>query len=99
MAKIAHLFAWPDLDAKEHRVELNTPTVSIIIVGNKDVDQAANTAKKLVKEEGVQLIELCGAFGPDGNAKIIEAVGGKVPVASVSYGLDIAAKALELFKE
>jgi hypothetical protein len=99
MIKIAHLFAWPDLDPKKHRAVLETPTVSITIVGNKDADEAANTAKRLVKEEGIQLIELCGAFGPVGNAKIIEAVGDEIPVASVSYGLGIAAKVVELLKE
>ena len=99
MIKMAHLFAWPDLDPQKHRAVLETPTISITIVGNKDVDEAANTAKRLVKEEGIQLIELCGGFGPVGTTKIIEAVGDEIPVASVSYGFGIAAKAAELFKE
>ena len=98
MLKIAHLFAWPDLDPKKHRAVLETPTISITIVGNKDVDEAAKTAKRLVKEEGIQLIELCGGFGPVDTAKIIEAVGAEIPVASVSYSLESAAKALALFK-
>ena len=98
MVKLAHLFAGSDLDSTKHRVVIETPTVSIIIVGNKDIDEAANTAKRLVKEEGVQLIELCGAFGPVGTAKVIEAVGDEIPVASVSYGLEVAAKALPLFE-
>jgi len=98
MVKIAHLFAGPDLDSAKHRVVIETPTISIIIIGNKDIDEAANTAKRLVKEEGVQLIELCGAFGPVGTAKVIEAVGDEIPVASVSYGLEVAAKALPLFE-
>jgi hypothetical protein len=99
MVKIAHLFAGADLDSKKHRAVFETPTISITIVGNKDIDEAANTAKKLAKEEGIQLIELCGGFGPVGTAKILEAVGDEIPVASVSYSLGIAAKAAELFKE
>jgi len=98
MVKIAHLFAGAGLDPKKHRAVFETPTISCVIIGNKDVAEAANTAKKLVKEEGIQLIELCGGFGPVGTAKVIEAVGDKIPVASVSYGFEIAAKAADIFQ-
>jgi len=98
LKKAAFLFVFPDADSKKHRATVETPTLSLKIVGAKDFDDAVNVAKSLV-EEGIQLIELCGGFGPVGTAKVIEAVGDEIPVASVSYGLDIAAKAAELFKE
>ena len=46
---------------------------------------AVAEAVRLVAE-GVQLIELCGAFGPVWAGKIIEATGGAVPVGAVAYG-------------
>jgi hypothetical protein len=36
-------------------------------------------------DEGIQAIELCGGFGNVGTAKIVEAVGGKVPVGVVRF--------------
>jgi len=36
--------------------------------------------------DGVQLIELCGGFGPIWTAKLIEAIDDAVPVGSVAYG-------------
>ena len=37
-------------------------------------------------KDGIQLIELCGGFGPVWTGKIIEAIGNKIPVGSVGYG-------------
>lgn len=34
---------------------------------------------------GVELIELCGAFGPAASATIVDQVGGRVPVGYVTY--------------
>ena len=98
MIKGAFLFVCSDADSKKHRATVETPTVSLIMVGTKDFDDAVNTAKSLV-EDGIQLIELCAGFGPVGTSKIIEAVGDKIPVGSVSYGIESAEKVLALLKE
>lgn len=42
-------------------------------------------AKQLVAD-GVQLIELCGGFGPIWIARVNEAIQGAVPVGGVFYG-------------
>jgi len=47
--------------------------------------------------DGVQLIELCGWFGPRGAARIIEAVGDQVPVGFVTHGPDSTNTLYELF--
>ena len=98
MIKGAFLFVCSDADSKKHRATVETPTVSLIMVGTKDFDDAVNTAKSLV-EDGIQLIELCAGFGPIGTSKIIEAVGDKIPVGSVSYGMESAGRFLALFKK
>ena len=45
----------------------------------------------------MQLIELCGGFGPIWTARVIEAIGGAVPVGSVGYGPESIAQMHELF--
>ena len=53
--------------------------------------------QKLVKEN-VQLIELCGGFGPLWVSKINEAIDAKVPVASVMHGPETRQAMLDLLK-
>jgi len=67
------------------------------VVGARDFDEAVTTAKSLV-EDGAEFIELCAGFGPVGTAKIIDAVGDKIPVGSVSYGIESAGRFLALLK-
>jgi len=98
LIKGAFLFVCSDADSKKHRATVETPTLSLIMVGTKDFDDAVNTAKSLV-EDGIQLIELCAGFGPIGTSKIIEAVGDKIPVGSVSYGIESAGRFLALFEK
>ena len=55
------------------------------MVGVSRPEQALPVAKAMVAD-GVQLIELCGGFGPIWTARVIEAIAGAVPVGSVAYG-------------
>jgi len=98
MLKGAYLFVYPESNPQKHRAVIETPKLHMTIVGNKDFDEAVNTAKSLV-EEGVKLFDLCGGFGPVGAAKIIEAVGDKAAVGGVNYGLESAEKVFALLKE
>ena len=97
MLKAAFMFVSPDVESGK-RVKIDTPTLSMMMVGAKDYDDAVNIAKNLV-EEGIQLIELCGGYGPVGAAKIIEAVGDKIPVGLVSFGSESAGKLAALLKK
>ena len=45
---------------------------------------ACAAARELL-EQGVGCIELCGAFGPDGARRIIEATGNRIPVGYVTH--------------
>ena len=55
------------------------------VVGIRKPKDAIDVAKAMV-DEGIQIIELCGAFGPVLTAKVIEATENKVPVGTVTYG-------------
>jgi len=57
------------------------------VVGVSKPKQAIEVAKSMVAE-GIQAIELCGAFSPVMVGKIIEAIEYKVPVGTVSYGAE-----------
>ena len=57
---------------------------------------AAGVAVELV-DGGAQSIELCGAFGPVWAARVIEAIGGRVPVGSVTYGMESVPSLAALF--
>src|SRR5262245_47798418 len=67
------------------RMVMRSPTFEMIAVGVSSPAEGPDIARGLI-EEGVQLIELCGGFGPLWTSKIIDAIGAKVPVGSVSYG-------------
>lgn len=55
------------------------------VVGVRSPDEGIAVARRMVAE-GVQLIELCGAFGPVWAGRIIDAIGLEVPVGFVAYG-------------
>ena len=97
VTKGAFIFIVPGADSTKHRAKVATPSLELSVVGVKDLDDAVDVAQGLVAE-GVQLIELCAGFGPVGTARIIEAVGGKIPIGSVSYGVESIGKFLALIE-
>jgi len=52
------------------------------IVGVKNMEDAIIKAKELC-EEGIECIEVCGAFGPEGAKTLIDATGGKMGVGYI----------------
>lgn len=54
------------------------------IVGVADLEEACAAAKQL-QADGVDCIELCGAFGPAGAKKIIEATENKLPIGYITH--------------
>ena len=84
--KAAFIFVAPDADPGSHRSWVKTPQVHLLAVAAKDYEAAAQTARALL-DEGIQAIELCGGFGNIGTARIVEAVGGKIPVGVVKFDI------------
>lgn len=82
-----------ELDARH---KLSSRTFEMSIVGIASAADGPAAAAQLVAE-GVQLIELCGAFGPTWTARVIDAVEGRVPVGAVSYGAEALPGLAEIF--
>lgn len=66
------------------------------IVAVPEKSAVVQVAVELV-DGGAQSIELCGAFGPVWAARVIEAIGGRVPIGSVSYGMESVPSLAALF--
>lgn len=73
------------LDPVRNVAVMESPAFRMTAVGVERAEQAIDVARQMVAA-GVQLIELCGGFGPVWTARIIEAIGAAIPVGSVSYG-------------
>lgn len=68
------------------------------VVGVKTAEQGVEVARAMVAE-GVQLIELCGGFGPVWVGRVIEAIEGVIPVGSVGYGPESIDSMYRLFAD
>jgi len=68
------------------------------VVGVKTAEQGIDVARAMVAE-GVQLIELCGGFGPIWTGRVIEAIEGVIPVGSVGYGPESIDSMYRLFAD
>ena len=87
LTDFAFIVFGPDYDPDTHTKTLQSDFLKTRLVGVDSLESAEKVAMELVSD-GVQLIELCGWFGPKGAARIIDAVGDKVPVGFVTSGPD-----------
>jgi 2-keto-3-deoxy-6-phosphogluconate aldolase len=85
LRKFGFIVTGKALDPQRNRMQMRSEHFEMIAIGVTQPEEGVAVAKALV-EEGVQLLELCGGFGPLWTAKIIEAIGGRIPVGSVAYG-------------
>ena len=85
LTKFGFIVTGSGLDPQQHVSVMESPTFEMITIGVAKPEQGVEAAKRLVAD-GVQLIELCGGFGPIWTARILEAIGSVVPVGSVAYG-------------
>lgn len=98
LGKFGFIVTGAQLDPAHHRQVMQSPAFQMISVGVSSPSQALGVAQALVKE-GVQLIELCGGFGPTWTAQVQEAIAHQVPVGSVSYGPESIDALHALFKD
>jgi hypothetical protein len=83
-------------DPSRTRAVLGSDACKLIAVGIEKPEQGLAVAQQMVAD-GVQLIELCGGFGPVWTAKIIAAIDDRVPVGSVGYGPETIARLHAIF--
>ncbi len=98
LTKLGFIVTGNDLSPDRHRTVMSSPAFEMITIGVSDASEGPAVAKAMV-DEGVQLIELCGGFGPIWTSRVIEAIEGKIPVGSVAYGPESINGMYELFKE
>jgi hypothetical protein len=94
--KFGFIVAHPQLKAGLHRATMCTEAFEMVAVGISHPAEGAAAAQALARE-GVQLIELCGGFGPVFTAKVVEAIGPSIPVGAVGYGPESIAAMHALF--
>jgi hypothetical protein len=82
--KAAFIFLAPEADPAAHQAQVVTPGVELTVVGVPDYARAEQVARTLV-DEGIAAIELCGGFGHEGTARIVQAVQGKAAVGVVRF--------------
>ena len=68
----------PDID----RAEIHGGKAQII--GVSSIEEACEVAVRL-KKEGIDCIELCGAFGPEGAMRVVDAVQNNLPVGYATH--------------
>lgn len=98
LGKFGFIVTGPQLDPARHRQVMRSPAFEMVSVGVSSPLEALAVARAMV-DDGVQLIELCGGFGPKWTAQVQEAVAHRVPVGSVSYGPESIDAMHALFKD
>ncbi|WP_407496676.1 DUF6506 family protein [Pseudooceanicola sp. MF1-13] len=74
----------PGMRPDIHRSDISVPGYRMTVVCVPTVDEAPQVAKAMALD-GVELIELCGAFGPAATAAVATAIGPKVALGVVTY--------------
>ena len=80
----AFIYTLGSEDAAVRTDRVGSPACTLIAVGVPRLADAAGVIEGLLAD-GVQLVELCGAFGPAETAAVQQAAGGRVPVGAVTY--------------
>lgn len=82
--KAVFMFVAPQSDAEKHRAVVETPAVSLTVVGVNNYTEAAELATVLA-DQGNVAIELCAGFGHEGVATVKKAVGNRAAVGAVRF--------------
>jgi len=103
LKKWAFFYISPHFSPEKNTVinENNTGDCILITVGFGPEAKKDNTIIQTalsLKKQGVQVIELCGGFGPEWITKISHALNNEIPVGGVMYGPEYREKLLHIMK-
>ena len=84
----AYIYEHPGADPQTDRSALERGGQRSLMVPVADPSDAPDVARRLVEEDGVTLIELCGGFPLAAAARVADAVGHLVPVGHVTFAVD-----------
>jgi hypothetical protein len=84
MEKWGFIYTSGDGDGHPVHGEAGSQACVLLSVGVPSTEVDPDVVEHLIAE-GVELIELCGAFGPGEASAVIEMVDGRVPVGFVTY--------------
>lgn len=98
LTKFGFIVTGNGLDPATHRMVMQSDRFAMIAVGVSDPAAGPAVARALV-DDGIELLELCGGFGPIWTARVIEAIEGKIAVGSVGYGPEAITPMHRLFDD
>lgn len=84
----AYIFEHPGTDPVADRMVIDRNGQRTFLVPVPSPADAPRVAQRLIAEDDVTLIELCGGFALADAARVAEALGGKVPVGHVAFAVD-----------
>lgn len=93
LRKFGFIVTGPQLSS---RMTMTSPVFEMVAIGVASPADGPAAARQLVSE-GVELIELCGGFGPVWTARVLDAIAHQVPVGAVGYGPEALAGLHALF--
>ncbi|WP_370614464.1 DUF6506 family protein [Mumia qirimensis] len=88
MTSWAYIYEHPGADPQADRTVLDRAGQRSYMVPVADPADAPDAARRLVEEDRVALIELCGGFSLADAARVADAVGDRVPVGHVTFAAD-----------
>ncbi|MBF6414306.1 DUF6506 family protein [Nocardia cyriacigeorgica] len=97
LSRWGFIYTAPGMPAAGEVTVVDNGQCRTTFVGVPTAAEGAAVAQRLVREENVQLIELCGGFGPVGAAAVLEAISHAVPVGVVAYGPESVDGVHEIF--
>ena len=82
MKKYAFIMMGDDLNPEQHRAQFKTDSTINYILTVRNKQEAVEKIKEL-RDEGVGVVELCGAFGRDFAREIIKETNNEIGIAYI----------------
>lgn len=86
----AYIYEHDDTDPVADRTVIERAGQRTVLVPVPSASDAPSVAQKLIDDDGVALIELCGGFSLADAARVAAAVDGRAPVGHVTFAVDAA---------